>query len=203
MPTVAHKNLTGTDLHEPKGVAAATINKVYVSNGAGSGTWQKLTASQLETTGNPFGAQLLHVRDQQSSGTAGGAFNNGDWRTRVLNTSVTNEITSATLSANRISLPSGTYFIKAIAPAFRCDLHQARLYNITDTSLILTGTTASADEGGNGFSHSIVQGRFTLGGTKSLELQHRCSTTRGTNGLGVACSFGTEVYSEVMIWKIA
>jgi hypothetical protein len=51
LANVAHKNLTGADLHEPKGADAAAANKVYVSNGAGSGTWQKLTASQLETTG--------------------------------------------------------------------------------------------------------------------------------------------------------
>jgi hypothetical protein len=34
-----HSALTGTDLHEPKGVAAAATGKVYLSNGAGSGSW--------------------------------------------------------------------------------------------------------------------------------------------------------------------
>ena len=36
----SHSTLTGTDLHEPKGAAAATINQTYVSDGAGSGNWQ-------------------------------------------------------------------------------------------------------------------------------------------------------------------
>ena len=40
MPNVSHANLTGANLHEPKGVAAAVADKVYVSNGSGSGTWQ-------------------------------------------------------------------------------------------------------------------------------------------------------------------
>lgn len=39
MATVLHKNLTGTDLHEPKGADAAAANAVYVADGAGSGTW--------------------------------------------------------------------------------------------------------------------------------------------------------------------
>jgi hypothetical protein len=39
MATVLHSSLTTTDLHEPKGVAAAAADKVYVSNGAGSGAW--------------------------------------------------------------------------------------------------------------------------------------------------------------------
>jgi hypothetical protein len=34
-----HKDLTGTDLHEPKGVAAASAGTVYVANGSGSGAW--------------------------------------------------------------------------------------------------------------------------------------------------------------------
>lgn len=45
-----HKDLTGADLHEPKGAASAASNTVYVSNGAGSGTWQKLTTSSLDLT---------------------------------------------------------------------------------------------------------------------------------------------------------
>ena len=34
-----HSALTGADLHEPKGVAAAAAGKVYLSNGLGSGSW--------------------------------------------------------------------------------------------------------------------------------------------------------------------
>ena len=34
-----HKNLTGTDLHEPKGAAAASVGQVYIADGAGSGAW--------------------------------------------------------------------------------------------------------------------------------------------------------------------
>lgn len=34
-----HANLTGADLHEPKGVAGAAAGRVYVSNGTGSGAW--------------------------------------------------------------------------------------------------------------------------------------------------------------------
>ena len=45
-----HKDLTGTDLHEPKGVATAAIDNVYVANGAGSGAWQKLDLATLDLT---------------------------------------------------------------------------------------------------------------------------------------------------------
>ena len=34
-----HSTLTDPELHEPKGVSTATSGRVYVSNGAGSGSW--------------------------------------------------------------------------------------------------------------------------------------------------------------------
>ena len=37
--TIQHNLITGSDLHEPKGVAAAANKTVYVANGSGSGAW--------------------------------------------------------------------------------------------------------------------------------------------------------------------
>lgn len=45
-----HSTITDPDLHEPKGVAAATSGQVYVANGAGSGVWQ--TLSQIAQAAN-------------------------------------------------------------------------------------------------------------------------------------------------------
>ena len=39
--TIQHNLITGSDLHEPKGVAAASNKTVYVANGSGSGSWTK------------------------------------------------------------------------------------------------------------------------------------------------------------------
>lgn len=39
MTTTIHKNLTGADLHEPKGADTALSGQIYVSDGAGSGSW--------------------------------------------------------------------------------------------------------------------------------------------------------------------
>ena|SRR5688500_13899728 len=44
-----HSTLTGADLHEPKGAAAAAINTTYVANGAGSGSWQKIKPEHLHS----------------------------------------------------------------------------------------------------------------------------------------------------------
>ena len=50
MANVQHKNLTTTELHEPKSADSAAANTVYVFNGSGSGTAQKITPTQIATS---------------------------------------------------------------------------------------------------------------------------------------------------------
>lgn len=42
-----HKDLTGAELHEPKGIDTATIGTVYVATGTGTGTWADLHSGDL------------------------------------------------------------------------------------------------------------------------------------------------------------
>lgn len=43
MANTPHAALTGAELHEPKGADTAAADKVYISNGAGSGAWSAAT----------------------------------------------------------------------------------------------------------------------------------------------------------------
>lgn len=43
MANVSHASLTGTNVHEPKGIATATAGQVYLSDGSGSGVWTGAT----------------------------------------------------------------------------------------------------------------------------------------------------------------
>lgn len=42
MADVAHRDLTGADIHEPKGVETAAADEVYAADGVGSGSWQSV-----------------------------------------------------------------------------------------------------------------------------------------------------------------
>ena len=155
------------------------------------------------TGGGKFESALLHVRDEKASGTGGGAFTSGAFRTRTLNTVVTNEISGASLSSNQIILPSGTYFIQALCPAEYVDAHKAKLRNITDSTDTLIGRTARAASTSVNSTISSVIGRFTITAQKTFELQHRSENTY-SDGFGNASSFSlTEVYADVQIWKVA
>jgi len=154
--------------------------------------------------GDTFASQLLHVRDEKPNGTAGGTFTSGAWRTRTLNTVLTNEISGASLATNQITLPAGTYWIDADPIAHGVNQHRAKLRNITDTADILIGTAATSNVTNPSSTLSKIAGRFTLAGTKTLEIQHWANTTNATGGFGVAFSAAgvVEIYTNVKIWKV-
>ena len=60
----AHSALTGSELHEPKGASGASSNQTYVSDGAGSGSWDEPEPKDVigETAGK------VYVSDGANSG---------------------------------------------------------------------------------------------------------------------------------------
>ena len=149
-----------------------------------------------------FATELLHVRDERTSGTSAGDFTAGAARTRTLNTTKTNEITGASRSGSQITLPAGDYFCMAFAPAYSVDLNQAYIYNTSDSSVVARGTTTICGSASGVLVVSTVLCRFTLAAEKTIELRHECQTTKAANGFGAGGGFGTEVYAEVLIWKV-
>lgn len=47
MADVSHALLTGSELHEPKGIETAALGEVYVADGSGSGSWNNIGASSF------------------------------------------------------------------------------------------------------------------------------------------------------------
>lgn len=229
MANVEHSVLTGSDLHEPKGIAAAVANRVYVSNGAASGSWTTVPAAGITAAGVlVFQGQLYHIRDERASGTDGDTFSGSTWNTRALNTERTDDLTITTAS-NQIPLVAGTYWIQAETGTYFAGStenggnnfieNKLRLRNVTDSTTLLVGLSQkfrhNDDAGGNRQSveltlNSTLSGRFTLGGTKSIELQNWIVNGLSATALaivtkgGKAASSGeAEVYTDVKIWKIS
>ena len=151
-----------------------------------------------------YESQLLHVRDEKSAGTNGGSSSATTDNVRVINTVVTNEITGASLSSNRITLPSGTYFIDSQAHAFKSDINRLILYNHSDSSIVILGTAIYADFNYSSVGHSFLTGRFTISASKDFEIRHYTGRAISTNGLGVSAGDSrTEVYFDAKIWKVA
>ncbi len=95
MANIQHSSLTGSDLHEPKGVATATNNSVYVANGSGSGTWQRrqhILIAHLEDVSSvgtvyvpiPFAGNIIKIQTVLE-----GAITNADSTITINNSSGT------------------------------------------------------------------------------------------------------------------
>lgn len=152
------------------------------------------------------------IQDRKASGTDGGTFTSGARRDRTLNTIVQDTAGLASLSggttgtggtANTVTLPAGTYYVRGSAPAFRVDNHRAWLYDATNAVDLIIGTTEhSRTDNNNAQTRSTVQGRITLAGSTNLKLQHRCESSFSSTGLGEGDSFDVNIYSQLEIWKV-
>ena len=143
----------------------------------------------------------IKIHEEQNSGTDGGTFTSGAWQTRVLNRIVNNDNNHASLANNQITLDRGSYEYNAMAPAALVGVHQLRLYNITTSAEMDVGSNAVANVASTVTTHAFVNGKFTIEDATVFELQHRATTTRATNGLGLSSGWGTEVYAVIEFRK--
>lgn len=177
--------------------ADAAQNSADAAKAAADAVADDLAASQ----------QMLHVRDEKPSGTAGGAATAGAWRTRDLNTVVTNTIPGASLAGNQITLPPGKYLVHATAPAYGVNGVIARISDVSGSNQEILGTPGYAVSSTYGAwqSRSEVNGIFIITESITFELQQKVGITRGTNGLGASLGIPdvNEIYSEVIIRRIA
>jgi len=163
-----------------------------------------VTTTQFRATVQPVAGAVTYLlfQEQAASGTAGGTFTSGAWRTRGLNTETVDDFGFGTLGAGQVTLQPGTYRFRGIAAGYYVNRHQTRLQNITAGTTIASGMTAySPAVAGASQTVSEVAGRFAIGSAAVFELQHRAETTEAMNGLGIAASFGTEVYSQLEFWR--
>ena len=187
--TTINKDITVTVDWGSGGTPTVTLREFIV---------QKLSINVL------ISADIIILREEQNSGNNGGTFTSGAWQTRILNTKTNDTNNNCTLSSNQFTLNAGIYEIFATAPAYIVENHRAKLRNITDSTDVIIGTSEISNTSDTTQTKSIVQGIFTITSTKTFELQHRCSTTRTTNGFGDGNSVigVVEVFSTVYLRKV-
>ena len=66
--TVQHKDIPDAQRHEPKGASTASTNQVYAADGAGSGTWKKLTSNNLQGLAGDGGSSNLKLVTDGTNG---------------------------------------------------------------------------------------------------------------------------------------
>ncbi|MGZ3697110.1 MAG: hypothetical protein ACXWPM_02165 [Bdellovibrionota bacterium] len=151
-------------------------------------------------------AQTVYLDDRQTIASGGGgACTASTWNTRPIR-HVDNPVSYSwiSLSANQITLTPGTYQIEATAPAFAVDEHAAKLYDVTNSTDILIGSSDYSN-GVSSQSSSKIQGSFTVSGTTTYEIQQYCTTHTGGQDFGTNNTFisGTNlIFLQAKITKI-
>jgi hypothetical protein len=186
--------------------ATNSSDTIVARDTGGNFSANTITASLIgNVTGNVTGNILqnfLQVNETQAQNTAGGACIATTWQTRTLNTILVSTITGATLGSNQITLPAGTYYISATAPAYAINGHKLRVWNVTDGLQLLVGQNEYTNAATQ--TNALVTGRFTLGSSKAIRIDHYTQSARTVNGLGVAINASgySEIYASVEIWKL-
>lgn len=148
--------------------------------------------------------KIAIIKDVKTNGVSGGTFTSGAWRTRDLNT-LEGDSTFVSLSTNQFTLEAGEYKIRTFAPSKDVNNHKTRVYNFTDSAeTTIISSSASANVTGGSYAPAIASGVIKITEPKTFELQHRCGTSRATDGFGAASGYGNnENYSDIEIEKLS
>lgn len=156
------------------------------------------------TLGPTAAPTIAIFNESQAANTAGGASVASTYTKRTLNTTVTNGI-GATLTSSVIALLAGTYRVSAISAFWQVVGVAIRLRNTTDGSTTIAGVNNYVSSSSGAGCNALLDGTFTITGTKNFEVQYFCNFAQATNGLGVAINSSgvSEIYTQITIEKIA
>lgn len=154
-------------------------------------------------TGFAESKQMAIFRDNKIQGTNGGTSTAGSWQDRTLNEEQYNNIPDCSLSSNIITLPAGTYYIKARSPYYATEFYQTQLWDNTNSTIVLQGTSEYISGTLGVQTQSVLSGVITITTTTSFKLRYYVTTAQTNIGLGRALNQTNEIYSIVEIEKIA
>ena len=220
MANVEHNVLTGSDLHEPKGMATAADNTVYLADGATSGVFTQITPTNrvMVHSASDFPAAVAGVRTLAASTTYQivGAVSIGSDRlvmsadTAIVGHNPELDVLSTTSSGNMITtvtdgLMNGVGFTCSsgtwLSIGGATNTKRFKISNCILTSCDIIGTVDQSLEFIfiNNDVRVATNGGLTLTGTcTDLRIQNSRLTTAKTPN-GIIIDFGTSVWDNAFV----
>jgi hypothetical protein len=179
--------------------SAGAFTSTTIDATALTGALPAIDGSSLTGMSSGLYTSVAIIADHKAFNTMGGTFTSGAWRTRDLNTEVSDADGIVSINSNQFTLGAGTYTIQFFAPARNCYSHTARLYNTTDSIAYYSiSNYYEASDSSQVYGEAIV----TIAGSKTFEIQHRCATTKSSDGFGRGNEVeGSSVFTTVRIIK--
>jgi hypothetical protein len=182
------------------------------------GVWSAITASgglSYDAGLGQFlvssGVKVATVVDAKTRGVDGGAGVTNTWSLRSLG-ELTDTENLLTFSANKFKLLVGKYFFYIECPAYNVGLHQARLFDVTNSTAALWGSSAGSPAAGNNASKSVLIGFVDVTDANTeYQVEHWIGTSVGATDFGKAASSDNttpyanhrEVYTQGFVVKIS
>jgi hypothetical protein len=180
---------------------------VFQSTGANTVqciSYTKADGTAVVSAGGLFASYAI-IADQKAANTHSGTFTQDAWQTRDLGHEITDPdgiVAVDTPSANQFQLAAGSYLIKWSAPAYQVGAHQTRLADITADPDEYVYGTSEVSTASDTASRSFGSARVVAPSTNAYEIQHYCTTTVASSGLGERNNFGNVLYyTLVEIYK--
>jgi len=159
--------------------------------------------------------QTCELVERTNNGVAAGGAVTGTWQIRG---AATNWVEAwrvpvasfATFDAGgKVTLPVGTYYVEASAPAFKTGKHICRLvrYNVSNVvQETFYGSSSTSPAAAALVTTTSVKAKITVANSNDyLQLEHYSELTEAVDGLGQAASSGGtyEVYARMLIQRLS
>ncbi len=187
-------------------LAGVTTGNVLISGGVSTAPGYGKVGLTTHVSGvlpaaNGGAGPTWYILDKKNNLIQSGTMTAGS-NTRTLNTLTGSADTSCTLASNQITLQVGTYDVWARSPVYAVGNHKAVLYNVTSASTDLYGSSSFAPASTQ--DASIIVGVIqVVTSAKVYEIRQFTELTVAGNGGGRHVGFGDEVYTQVIIRKLA
>ena len=145
--------------------------------------------------------QIIELADVKVKNTAGGTFTAGSWHIRSI-AEVADPASLCAVASNVITLQPGTYWVEITCPATQVGTHQARLWDVTAGAVALLGTSERGASGDGNVQQSRIAGMIQLSVAKNYRIEHYCTVTRATDGLGYPANIDSEVYTKGVLVRL-
>tara|TARA_B100000282_G_scaffold212874_1_gene157182 strand:- start:16 stop:705 length:690 start_codon:yes stop_codon:yes gene_type:complete len=136
--------------------------------------------------------------------TDAGTLTANTWMTRDITHEQADPDNIVTLDGSgNFTLQAGTYFVEWSAPAWRCDRHTTRLYDVNAGIAKGFGTLEFSQDSGS-YTQSSSRGfaRFTITSSNTYRLQTKGNITKSGDGLGLdPNNLGICLYAFAKIYK--
>jgi hypothetical protein len=197
MPETNHPDIANADLHESKGIAAASANEVYEADGATSGDFVTLNASVAIYDYSP------------AAGTNHPAGTAGAWTKCLIDNEEYDGDSIASIASNQITIAAaGTYYVRYRQTFGFSRTIRLRVYNNTQARIeglglnFRAGHASTVDE----CRTAEVIAVFVAEASDVIECQYFIdAAAEGDLGWtdALAPGIGNDKYSEVELWKLS